>query len=266
MSHLFIIILSGGIVPISKRSLQQMAVLIVIAASSVMVVSCKEKPKPNAANDFASIVKAANPLAYYRLKATSGASQVGASTYKAVGGVSMGDSAPPTGAENKSVVLNGKDGWISTTQAGGIGSAASMMAWVNLAALPSDAHHFFYVVGESESGNDLDLQFENDNAIRFYTAAGSHLEYQPDAKSLVNHWHMVVVTQDTDAHGRALYWDGQPVKSDQDAGKPTKTAPFSIGNSPVFGGRWFAGNIDEVALWNRALTATEVAAIYNAAK
>lgn len=249
--------------PTAKSSL---AVLLLIAAISIVVTGCKEKPKPSSANNFVALVKTTGPLAYYRLKATSGSSQTGASTYKAVGGASIGGYAPPTGGDNKSVVLNGKDGWISTTQAGGIGNAATIMAWVNLSTLPSAEHHFFYVAGESESGNDLDLQFEDNNWLRFYTAAGGHLEYQPDPKSLVNHWHMIVATQDIDAHGRSLYWDGQPVQTDQDAGKPNKTAPFSIGNSIVFGGRWFAGSIDEVALWNRALTAAEVAAIYNAAK
>ncbi len=242
----------------SKRKM--LAALLLIAGAFMVLAGCKEKPKPTGVADLSAVVKSTNPLAYYRLKATSGSSEVGASTYKAEGGVSVAAS------DRKSVVLNGKDGWISTTQAGGIGNAASMMAWVNLSTLPSVARHFFYVVGESESGNDLDLQFENDDAIRFYTAGGSHLEYQPDPKSLVNQWHMIAVTQDMDAHSRALYWDGQPVKTDQDAGKPNKKNPFSIGNSPVFSGRWFAGSIDEVALWNRALTPAEVAAIYNAAK
>jgi hypothetical protein len=58
-----------------------------------------------------------------------------------------------------------------------LGAAASIMAWVNLATLPSQARRFFYLAGESQAGNDLDVQFENDNALKFYTAAGGHLTY-----------------------------------------------------------------------------------------
>jgi hypothetical protein len=52
-----------------------------------------------------------------------------------------------------------------------VGATASILT------LPSQAGRFFYVAGESQVGNDLDLQFENDNALKFYTAAGGHLTY-----------------------------------------------------------------------------------------
>jgi hypothetical protein len=35
-----------------------------------------------------------------------------------------------------------------------------------------------------------------------------------------------------------------------------------VGESKFFTGRFFDGGIDEVAIWNRALRASEVAAIY----
>ena len=213
-------------------------------------------------SNFESATKSANLLAYYRLESTSGRDETGGSTYTSMGGVSSDQGAPIGIDGNKSVLLNGKDGWVSTTQNGGITKAASMMAWVKLAALPSDAGHFFYVAGESQVANDLDLQFETDNSLRFYTAAGSHLQYLPDPKPLVNQWHMIVATMDIASRTRALYWDGQLVASDQDAGYPNKTAPFSMGASTKFAGRFLNGNIDEVALWGRSLSADEVAAIY----
>jgi hypothetical protein len=45
-----------------------------------------------------------------------------------------------------------------------------------------------------------------------------------------------------------------------------KSAVLSIGWSTVFGGRFYKGGIEEVALWNRALKAAEVTAIYATAK
>jgi Concanavalin A-like lectin/glucanases superfamily len=220
-----------------------------------------------AGQDLAGIVKASNPIAYFRLEDSSGIAEVGGAGYRPVGGVAVSSScAPIKMSGNQCVVLNGKDGRIATTQNGGIANAVTIMAWVNLAALPSTASHIFYVAGESQSGNDLDLQFEGDNAIKFFTAAGGSLDYKPNPATLVNQWHMIVATMDVAAKTRAIYWDGAPVNSDQDPGKPNKTSAFSIGESTVFTGRFFNGSIDEVALWNRALTAAEVAAIYNSTK
>jgi len=215
--------------------------------------------------DFASAVVATKPLAYYRLDATSGKSQAGTTTYSAKGGVtSSTPGAGIAGSSGNYAKFDGASGYILTTQKGGVGQASSIMAWVNLEDLPSKAARIFYIAGESENGNDLDLQIEPDNVLRFFTASGGNLQYAPPAASLLNQWHMIVATLDTASHNRALYWDGKLVAHDGGGGKSGKTAPFSIGASTVFSGRWFKGGIEEVALWDRALKAAEVSSIYAA--
>jgi hypothetical protein len=193
-----------------------------------------------------------------------GASEFGTSTYELTGGATSAGGSLGM-ADNHFAMLDGKDGWIKTTQMGGIGKKASMMAWVNLAEPPSAANHYFYVAGESQSGNDFDLQFETDDKLRFFTAGGGALEYAPDPKTLVNQWHMIVATMDVDAPGKAIYWDGQPVAKSQDHSSPDKIDAFSMGASTVFAGRYLHGGIDEVALWDRVLSPDEVAVIYKAA-
>jgi len=215
--------------------------------------------------DFPTAVLATRPVAYYRLATNQGHSELGPTTFKSVGGVTSSSPGAPVGPNSSYADLNGQDGYILTTQSGGVGARASIMAWVNLATLPSQAGRFFYVAGESQNGNDLDLQFENDNALRFYTAAGGHLTYTPAPATLVNHWHMIVATMDTASQTRVIYWDGKPVANDKGGGKTGKTGVFSIGASTVFGRRWFQGGMEEAALWDRALTAAEVASIYSAA-
>lgn len=278
--------------PVSQRSLRLSAILVLVAGVSIALTSCGKKSPSNTetsstpspapspatspapasstiapASDFVAAMKSTNPLAYYRLETTSGISEAGGSGFTSKGGVTSSASCAPIGlASNNCALLNGKDGWISTTQMGGIATAGSIMAWVNLATLPSVDGHFFYVAGESQSGNDFDLQFENDDALRFYTTAGGNVSYSPDPKTLVNQWHLIVVTMDTAPQSRVLYWDGQPVMIDQGPSQPNKTSQFTIGASTVFGGRFFDGSIDEVALWNRSLSAAEVAAIYKYTK
>lgn len=221
---------------------------------------------PLAANlSLDQAVKATQPLAYYRLEATKGASEVGTTTYELTGGASVSSGDALGTADNHFALLDGKDGWIKTTQMGGIEKAGSIMAWVNLATLPQTAGHILYVAGESQSGNDFDVQFEPDNGLRFYTGAGGNVAYSPDPKTLVNQWHMIVATMDAAAPAKTIYWDGQSQATDSGGNNVHKTAQFTIGESPVFTGRFFQGGIDEVALWDRALTPAEVSALYQSA-
>ena len=221
---------------------------------------------PLAANlSLDQAVKATQPLAYYRLEATKGASEVGTTTYEFTGGASVSPGGPLDTADHHFALLNGKDGWIKTTQMGGIENAGSIMAWVNLATLPQSAGRILYVAGESQSGNDFDVQFETDNSLRFYTAGGGNVSYSPDSKTLVNQWHMIVATMDATASTKAIYWDGQSHATDASGNHPHKTGQFTIGESPVFTGRFFPGGIDEVAIWDRALSPAEVSALYQSA-
>jgi len=214
--------------------------------------------------DFVTTVATYRPIAFYRLTAASGNSEVGPTTYQARGGVTV--AAPGVfGGNSRAVKLNGRDAYVVSTQSGGIAGAASIMAWVNLDSLPSDAGHIFYVAGESQGGNDFDIQFETDNAIRFFTASNGSIQYKPAPGDMVHRWHMIVATLDTRTQARALYWDGKPAATDTGGGKPNKISVFSVGESTVFRGRYLNGSVEEVALWNRAVSAAEVAAIYAAA-
>ena len=212
--------------------------------------------------DFVAAVTATRPIAFYRLNTASGRSEVGATAYSAKGTVTTGPGL--FGGASQSVRLNGTDAYILTTQAGGVSSAASVMAWVNLDTLSSQDTHLVYVAGESESGNDLDIQFETDGALRFFTAAGGNATFTPPAGSLVHRRHMIVATLDTASRTRVIYWDGKPAATDQGGGSANKTGIFSIGESTIFRGRYIRGQMEEVALWNRALRAIEVANLYAA--
>lgn len=214
---------------------------------------------------FTAEVASTHPIAFYRLDSTSGKSLVGATTYKAIGSAAIAPSgAPVPTANGRYIKLDGNSAYVTTTQFGGVGAAVSIMAWVNLAELPSNAGHIFYVAGESENGNDLDLQFETDNVLRFFTASGGNISYTPSPDSLVGQWHQIVATLNTSTHTRVLYWDGKSAATDKGGGEAGKKNVFTIGESPVFTGRFFHGAIDDVALWNRALKPAEVAAIYAA--
>ncbi len=225
--------------------------------------------------DFPSTVDATNPLAYFRLETQSGFSELGGTyTYSLTGAGSTISSAqgPPIGNQaNNYALLDGSTGAVTTNLSGSLVSAGSMMAWVNLAALPSSTDTISYIAGESAQGDDFDLQFETDNFIHFYTTCcNNSLVYRPNLQTLTGQWHMVVATYDAIAGTRAIYFDGSLVANDncpQCSSYPNKTGQFEIGNTSLsesFGNRNFNGGIDEVAIWNYALTAAQVYQMYAA--
>jgi len=219
-----------------------------------------------AQTDFTTTVANTHPLAFYRLDSSSGQSLVGATTYKVTGSASIATSgAPVTTANSRYLKLDGKTASITTTLKGGVAGAATVMAWINLVDLPSQTGHYFYIAGESENGNDLDLQIETDNVVKFFTASGGHVEYKVDPNSLIGQWHQVAATMDKATQKRVIYWDGKPVATDKGGGISGKVNVFTIGASSVFSGRFFHGSVDDAGIWNRALSAAEVASIYAAA-
>ena len=223
--------------------------------------------------DFVTTVEASNPLAYWRLDSTNSASVVNGYTTSYQNGATTtppGGGAPLTGySGNAALSLNGNNAspqYASTSLSGGINGAGSIMAWVNLAALPSTSNTFFYVAGESQPGNDLDLQFQNDNKLYFFTGGGENTSYTPDASTLVGNWHLIVATYDASAQFRDIYWDGASAATySGGVNGAAKSSTFNIGYSTVFGGRDFNGLIDEVGVWNYALSASQVAGIYASA-
>jgi hypothetical protein len=238
------------------------AVVVAFAA-----IAAAQSAAVHAQSDFVATVTSTNPIAYYRLDNISGKSMVGTTTWKSSGGVTWAAPGAPIGIPNNHFAkFDGRDGKITTTQLGGVGTAASIMAWVNLTALPSTENRFFYVAGESQGGNDFDVQFETDDTLKFYTAAGEHITYAPSKATLLNQWHLIVVTLNTLTQSKVIYWDGKAVATDKGGGQAGKKSVFTIGESPVFTGRFFKGGIEEVALWNRALSATEVGSIYATAR
>ncbi len=226
-------------------------------------------PNPDAVlaipTDFPSAVEATNPLGYFRMEAPSGTSDVNGYTYSLNGGATVSNPGAPLGnPANNAVALDGFSGYVSTNLAGNIGTAGSIMAWINLSALPSNTEEGFnYIAGESTNGNDFDLQFSNSNVLGFYTTNnGSNLAYTPNPATLVGQWHMVVATFDAAAGTRAIYWDGSLVASDNTVSFTNKPGAFQIGSTPVFPSRYFNGSIDEAAVWNYSLMPGQVYALY----
>jgi hypothetical protein len=72
------------------------------------------------------------------------------------------------------------------------------------------------------------------------------------------------ITMVHDGTSDLIYKDGVLVNSKPASGKLNATArPLCFGNNPIEGGQYFIGALDEVKIYNRAITAEEAANLYN---
>ena len=143
-------------------------------------------------------------------------------------------------------------------------AAATLQAWVYLDVLPSTAGHVMTVVAKSGNGTDLDLQVETDNKVHFYVATGAPNKVISTTTLQTGQWYHLAATYK--ANDRVeMYVNGVLEATTLIPGvtRGTNSNPLTIGASAQWAGRYFDGRIDEPALYNRALSATEIASVMN---
>lgn len=190
-----------------------------------------------------------------------GTATTGASIGAAGTGPTLGDQP-----NNRPLLLDGTDGnGVTTNVTSGISAAGSIVAFINVAQLPSVAGRHFSIAGQSQSGNDFDLLIlQDDNTIRFYTDNTGPVIGPALTASDLGQNIFVAATYD-EILGRALYINGVQVAT-TGAGAHTDPAgtPFAIGYNTAYANRAFVGSMDEIALYNTSLTAAQVSEIYAA--
>jgi hypothetical protein len=163
---------------------------------------------------------------------------------------------------NQALLLDGVNSYLTTSLTGQITNQGTVLVWVYLTAQPSTAGHIFQITSQAQNGNDFDFQIQTDNHTYFFTDSGGSTVY---AQALpLNQWHFLAATFITNST-RCIYLDGKLVASSTAGSHAVNNTAFWIGNNSVFGPRLFQGRLDEVAVFNRALTASEIAAVYSAA-
>lgn len=241
----------------------------VAASLWLLIVLCTTTPTVNlhASNYVSLVTNTPNLLGYWRFDPVDQTNSL-VNGYQGVleGNAQIGPPGSgyplPLDAANQALELDGLGSYFETTLYGMITNEASIMLWVNLAAEPSTLGHFFQLTAQSQSGNDFDFQIQTDDSLHFYTDSGSSTAYSTPIPT--NQWHFLAAT--FVANGvRPIYLDGAPVATST-AGNHSLNAGSSlvVGDNLVFGGRFFDGRISEVAVFNRALTAAEIATIYQA--
>lgn len=178
-----------------------------------------------------------------------------------------GSDAPgfTTGQVNGAISFSGRDQSLSTAAAGNPTAALTVMAWINPVDLTRRDR------GILAKKDAFILEIESDGARLSFTMinGGSYREFEPTVAANQipeNSWSQVTATFDGTI--TVLYINGQPIDSEVSGfiGPANSNEPYYIAwtSHTAFGtNRYFNGAIDEVALFDRALSAPEIAQLYN---
>lgn len=190
---------------------------------------------------------------------------VGSNTLTTVSGVTYQQS----GVNGYSIKFDGVNDYAYLTSASDINSlTGTLIFWTKENGTPTTAYaHFVNIVNGSYPEDGLQ-QFCNVTNDIIYSRVGDHPTYHCNANSGTtygNTWRMIGVTWNSGT-ADAFYNDAQDYGS--------STCNYSGGAMPtlntiVFGKNYPAGlqygniYLDQIAIWNRVLTAEEIEAVYN---
>jgi hypothetical protein len=166
-----------------------------------------------------------------------------------------------TGRFGKALSFDGVDDSVTVPAAAALDLAASgtIEAWVN----PTTLGSFRPVVQKERTGAAAYALFANTDtahpAARIFTTAG--IEAAGASSLVTSTWTHLAMTWDSTT--LRVFVDGAEVSSQPASGAlATSTGALRIGGGGV-AAQWFSGLIDEVRVYNRALSAPEIAATVN---
>jgi hypothetical protein len=172
--------------------------------------------------------------------------------------------SPTTGATGKIGQAIAFDGMSEYIDAGAgsalnITSTITLAAWINCTGQNSSP-------SQNSSGaifrkeNDYTLYITSTNGILFGIFGGANA--QLTSAIGLNAWHHVAATYD--GSQMLIYLDGTQVASAANTmAIPTSSDHLGIGAGLIFGDQHFAGALDEMRVYNRALSSSEIAALFN---
>ncbi len=185
-------------------------------------------------------------------------------------GTISGDASKSIGKIGQGLSFGGTNGVVDMNDINAMDGVANvtLSAWMKRSAANS-----VVTVGKSvDQYRRFNINFYNDGNVYLNVGDGSGTPYGSFASNDTN-WHHVVMVFDGSQSGNAnrlkAYFDGVATTLTFSGTIPATTNnnsdDFTAGYAPSFGG-YTVGKIDEVRLYNRSLTAAEVADLYNQSK
>lgn len=151
-----------------------------------------------------------------------------------------------------------------------IEGAITQAAWVKLDNLPGAHSIIFGTRGGGGRAIGFGYGMNGSNAVKVWTnaAGGGFLDINYNNPDLpVNEWVHIAYTHTSDNNGQVIIYVNGEAKHDQKSNNPVAPAatPSAVQIGTWSGERW-PGTVDEVALWNRALSGNEIMAAMETSK
>lgn len=139
-------------------------------------------------------------------------------------------------------------------------AAGTLSAWV----YQTTSNNYATVIGNDDFDTDrhgYNFFIRLNGTISLELASASASQSVNGSTISNNSWHHIAATWDgTNVH---IYIDGVDGGANSQTVTPTaNTASFKIGNASI-GSYDYVGTVDEVGVWNRALTGAEITSLYN---
>jgi hypothetical protein len=170
--------------------------------------------------------------------------------------------ADRNGVANKAYSFDGVSNFISMSNAPFTTFPFSISGWIYC-----NDSDFNPIIGLGELGpaNNTRLYFNSWGQIG--TAGMNGISTSSNITPLGNWLHLVVVVNNYNVNSVLFYLDGVLLAGNTTGGSnnpfPLNNSGFTIGKHTAAGGGFTNGLIDDIGLWNRALTQQEITALYN---
>jgi hypothetical protein len=221
---------------------------------------------PRTSSYSAAVLGTTGISAYWRLGEASGttacASKGPNGTY--VGGVTLGAAGAPAGDPDTSISLDGSSGRVEVPNAAALNptTGLTLEAWVKPNAIALNSHQTIL----RKDGEYYFKVYEDKLQFWLWTSATTKTDPTSDHLMTAGTWQHVVVTYDGSTV--RFYRNGVAIGTVA-VSVPLRTNanPLHLGASLVSGNEtnFLAGGLDEVAIYDRALSAADVAAHYQTA-
>jgi hypothetical protein len=202
------------------------------------------------------------PSGYWRLgeagSATPAVDQTGANPGTYLGGVTLGRPGALADDSDTAAGLDGANGTVRIADGAGLNptSALTLEAWIRPSALPASSN----VILRKDDQYALRLTSNGALIFRLWKADVTQDVVTSSGAARVGAWTHVVGTWDGTT--MTIYVNGDP-KASRSLPAPIDTASTGLFLGSTYNSfDWFAGNLDEVAIYGKALAAARVAAHY----
>jgi hypothetical protein len=135
--------------------------------------------------------------------------------------------------------------------------------WVNPNSLPGSGEVFLLSCGGWQERWKISMPAHGKPVFTTHAGGACCSDMDSGTPLTVGTWTHVVMTHDGTKD--IIYFNGVQVNEKAVAGALDKTKhPFGIGYDPIDNGSIFDGSLDDIQLYNRALSGAEILALYNA--